>query len=153
MRKIATGLLLLALTACGSAATTPTGSDSTGTGSAPMATSPAATTASGDAPVSATPGTDLLGSTGDLEKNVISLLSATTNSAADSLKLQNKEQVEWPNGGLGCPKPGMMYTEALVPGYKLTFTDGTQTYEVHTDQTGDTAIWCDNGEPKSLGTS
>jgi hypothetical protein len=25
----------------------------------------------------------------------------------------------WPDGSLGCPKPGMMYTQALVDGYQV----------------------------------
>lgn len=27
--------------------------------------------------------------------------------------------VTWPNGALGCPEPDMMYTQALVPGYRI----------------------------------
>lgn len=27
--------------------------------------------------------------------------------------------VTWPDGSLGCPEPGMMYTQALVPGHQL----------------------------------
>ena len=27
--------------------------------------------------------------------------------------------VTWPDGALGCPEPGMMYTQALVPGYRI----------------------------------
>ena len=27
--------------------------------------------------------------------------------------------VTWPDGALGCPQPGMMYTQALVDGYRV----------------------------------
>jgi hypothetical protein len=27
------------------------------------------------------------------------------------------EAVTWPDGALGCPEPGIVYTQALVPGY------------------------------------
>ena len=27
--------------------------------------------------------------------------------------------VTWPNSALGCPEPDMMYTQALVPGYRI----------------------------------
>ncbi|HEX6287586.1 MAG TPA: hypothetical protein VFZ66_00270 [Herpetosiphonaceae bacterium] len=150
MRKLAIGLLLLSLTACGAAGPS-TGSDSTGSAPASTMPSPSASAASGDSSVSGSPGTDLMGSLGELEKNVITALSTEINKPADSLTLQNKEEVEWSNGALGCPKPDMMYTEMIVPGYKLTYSDGTQTYEVHTDRTGQQAIWCDKGDPKPLG--
>jgi len=29
------------------------------------------------------------------------------------------EFVTWPNSALGCPEPDMMYTQALVPGYRI----------------------------------
>lgn len=29
------------------------------------------------------------------------------------------EDVTWPDGSLGCPQPGMSYTQALVPGSRL----------------------------------
>jgi hypothetical protein len=29
------------------------------------------------------------------------------------------EAVTWSDGSLGCPQPGMAYTQALVPGYRV----------------------------------
>ncbi len=43
------------------------------------------------------------------------------------------EQVTWRDGSLGCPKPGMDYTMALVPGYKIVLDAGGRTMEYHTD--------------------
>lgn len=34
----------------------------------------------------------------------------------ESVKLSAARQVTWRSGALGCPQPGMNYTEALVPG-------------------------------------
>ena len=34
----------------------------------------------------------------------------------DSIKLSSANAVTWRSGALGCPEPGKMYTEALVPG-------------------------------------
>jgi hypothetical protein len=162
MRNIAIGLLLLTLTACGGASA-PSGTDSTGsnnttgsapaTGAQPSSMPLASMPAGGDAPVSGAPGGDVMIEVGDLEKTVATMLSTTASKPTESLKLQNREEVEWPNGALGCEKAGMSYTEMIVPGYKLTYSDGSQTYEVHTDRSGQQAVWCDNGEPKSLGNS
>ena len=34
----------------------------------------------------------------------------------DSVKVSSARQVTWRSGALGCPEPGMTYTDALVPG-------------------------------------
>lgn len=34
------------------------------------------------------------------------------------------EAVQWPDGALGCPQPGMMYTQALVDGYQIVVRAG-----------------------------
>jgi len=34
----------------------------------------------------------------------------------ESVVLSGAQRVTWRSGALGCPKPGMMYTDALVPG-------------------------------------
>lgn len=37
----------------------------------------------------------------------------------ESVMLSGARQVTWRSGALGCPKPGMSYTEALVPGAQI----------------------------------
>ena len=37
----------------------------------------------------------------------------------------------WPNSALGCPKPGMSYMQAVVPGYLALLKHGTKQYRVH----------------------
>jgi len=44
-------------------------------------------------------------------------------SAAD-VKVISAEAVNWPNSALGCPKPGLMYTQAIVPGYRIKLEAG-----------------------------
>lgn len=34
------------------------------------------------------------------------------------------QQMEWPDGSLGCPEPGMMYTQAIVNGYWVVIEAG-----------------------------
>ncbi len=36
-------------------------------------------------------------------------------------RLVRAESVTWPDGALGCPAPGITYTQALVPGYQVVF--------------------------------
>lgn len=63
-----------------------------------------------------------------------------TGSDAASLKVALAEEVTWPNGGLGCPAPGRMYTQALVPGYRIRITAGSQTLEYHGGRGGPPAF-------------
>lgn len=39
--------------------------------------------------------------------------------------------VTWPNSALGCPAPDMMYTQALVPGYRIALNAGGERHEYH----------------------
>ncbi len=39
----------------------------------------------------------------------------------------------WPDASLGCPEPGVMYTQAQVRGWVLTFGHNQRIYTYHTD--------------------
>ncbi|MCL1692878.1 MAG: hypothetical protein M3096_04265 [Actinomycetia bacterium] len=41
------------------------------------------------------------------------------------------EDVVWRDGSLGCPQPGMAYTQALEDGYRIELTDGEIVYHYH----------------------
>ena len=47
------------------------------------------------------------------------------------IKVISEEAVTWPDGSLGCPQPGMVYTQALVPGYRIVLQAGEQTLNYH----------------------
>ena len=42
-----------------------------------------------------------------------------TGVARERLEVLVAEAVTWPDGSLGCPEPGMAYTQALVPGFRV----------------------------------
>ncbi len=54
----------------------------------------------------------------------------STTAPAD-IKVISEEAVTWPDGSLGCPQPGMMYTQALVAGYRIVLQAGAQTLNYH----------------------
>src|SRR5690606_19197086 len=37
----------------------------------------------------------------------------------EAIEVVTKEAVEWPNGAMGCPAPGAVYTQAIVPGFRM----------------------------------
>jgi protein SCO1/2 len=59
-----------------------------------------------------------------------------TGVAVDELKATSVERVTWPDGSLGCPEPDMMYTQALVPGYRIHITAGGKLLDYHADTHG-----------------
>jgi hypothetical protein len=64
--------------------------------------------------------------TTDLPAQVRALLAALREDAArrsgaspTDLRIVSVEAVTWADGALGCPQPGRMYTQALVPGHRV----------------------------------
>jgi hypothetical protein len=52
------------------------------------------------------------------------------------LKVLSAEAVTWSDGSLGCPQPGMMYTQALVQGYRVRIQAGGQVLDYHAGRSG-----------------
>jgi hypothetical protein len=57
------------------------------------------------------------------------------------------EAVTFPNGGLGCPEPGMMYTDVLTPGYRVVVEAGGRRYDYRASTRGGAIRWCENPPP------
>ena len=138
----------LLLAACGNAAV-PAGpvSDSQITTTAVVEITPGPTTAASAAPAAASP------VPGSVEAKVAQALGKKIGVDASKLMLTAKAAQEWPDSALGCPAPGMMYSQVVTPGFKLTYSNGAKTYEVHTDQSGDRAVLCQNKQPVELSAS
>ena len=49
-----------------------------------------------------------------------------------SLKLAELERMTWSNGSLGNPQPGMAYTQAEVPGFRMVLESDKESYTYHT---------------------
>jgi hypothetical protein len=47
----------------------------------------------------------------------------------EQLVIVRAEPVVWNDGSLGCPEPGMMYTQVLVNGYWVVIDAGGQKYD------------------------
>ena len=55
--------------------------------------------------------------------------AALAEVARDQLVIVHAESVVWNDGSLGCPEPGMMYTQALVNGYCVVIEAAGRTYD------------------------
>ena len=49
--------------------------------------------------------------------------------AIDGVTLVSAEAVTFPDGSLGCPEPGMAYSQVVTDGYKIVLTAGGKTFD------------------------
>jgi len=59
-----------------------------------------------------------------------------TGRDRSALKVISSEAVTWRDGSLGCPQPGMSYTMALVPGYRIRILAGVELLDYHASRGG-----------------
>lgn len=66
------------------------------------------------------------------------LEDAETRAAAEGedLVVVRAEAVTWNDGSLGCPQPGMIYTQALVDGYWVVLEVGDQQFDYRAATSG-----------------
>jgi len=59
-----------------------------------------------------------------------------TGLKRSQLAVERAEAVTWADGSLGCAEPGMNYTMALVPGYRIRVRAGEQVLDYHASRRG-----------------
>ncbi len=64
-------------------------------------------------------------------ERAISDLADRLEIDANEIELVEAQFVTWPDGALGCPEPGMMYTQALVPGYRVRLVANGNSHHYH----------------------
>ena len=58
-------------------------------------------------------------------------LASRLGIEVDAITVKEARSVQWGSGALGCPKPGMSYTQALVPGLLVKLETGGMLYRYH----------------------
>jgi hypothetical protein len=58
------------------------------------------------------------------------------------------ERVTWRDGSLGCPQPGMAYTQALIPGWRIELAVGSTSVIYHASEQG-RVVHCPPGRAKA----
>jgi hypothetical protein len=104
---------------------TPTSADAAPGTAAPeesMSTPPPETVAPGATPAP---------QPGDRELAVADL-AAKLSVSPDAITVKVLEPTDWPDAGLGCPQPGMMYGQVITPGYRIVLEVDGKSYEYHT---------------------
>jgi hypothetical protein len=62
------------------------------------------------------------------------------------ISLVEAKEVTWSDGSIGCPQPGMMYAQVLMPGYLIKFKYDEREFEYHAGR-GGSPIYCKNPLP------
>ena len=63
-------------------------------------------------------------------------LAARLDVELDAVNLSGARPVTWRSGALGCPEPGMNYTQALVPGVLIFLRVGNEVHGYHAKHGG-----------------
>lgn len=69
-----------------------------------------------------------------------------------AIEVISAEAVTWSDGALGCPLPDQMYTQALVPGYRVVLDVGGEEMSFHAAEGGEFAYCADPQPPAEGGT-
>ena len=75
-----------------------------------------------------------------------------TGIAPDALVLVEAQAVTWSDGSLGCPLPDRMYTQALVPGFRVRLRGPAGLLDYHAS-VGGALVLCPAGRSVEPGRS
>lgn len=70
-------------------------------------------------------------------------LATRLGMGIEAIKISGATHVNWRSGALGCPKPGMSYTEALVAGIWINLRVDNTVYRYHAAANGQ-PFYCPN---------
>lgn len=72
-------------------------------------------------------------------------LATRLGADAAEFEIVLAERLTWPDGSLGCPEPGAVYTQALVEGYRVIVGHSGRVYAYHAAGDGEPFL-CPSGE-------
>lgn len=142
--KVLTAALLLALVqACGDPTTDPGQATSTSHG-------PTSTTSRFPKPTARITTTTIPPVTGEVPQDMLEPVLEDAAGRADvavgDLEVIRSQAMVWPDGALGCPRPGEAYIQVIIPGYWVEITGPGGPYDYRLDDRGNFRI-CDRTLP------
>jgi heat shock protein HslJ len=81
-------------------------------------------------------------STDDVVSRALADLAERLDIDADAIRVVEAGRVTWSDGSLGCPEPGVAYTEALVDGWRVILEHGGARFSYHAGPDGEPFL-CD----------
>ena len=87
-----------------------------------------------DEPQIPTSGSPIVGQVpAELLDDTIADLAERLEISADEITIVQAHAVEWNDGSLGCPQPGLMYIQVITPGFRVVLLAKDQMFDYHTD--------------------
>ncbi len=80
-------------------------------------------------------------------------LAARLGIAAGEARVVIAEARQWNDGSLGCPQPGVMYTQAIVPGYRVVLEHAGRRYDYRASERGYFTLCGEPALPRPPGTA
>ena len=116
-----------------------TGCTGSSTGASPAASTPGASSAPSGPAASANPTVPA-----DVLDPIVN--DAATRAGVDqtTVTVTAATARTWPNGALGCPEPGVMYTQAVVTGWQVVVEAGGTPYDYRSSGAGRSRL-CSSG--------
>jgi hypothetical protein len=72
----------------------------------------------------------------ELLERMVADLAQRLDVENDAISLVIAQSVTWSDGSLGCPQPDMLYTQALVPGYRVVLAAAARQYDYRASSRG-----------------
>jgi hypothetical protein len=63
---------------------------------------------------------------------ILAALEKLTGASRDDFQVIRAQETIWPDGALGCPQPGMIYTQAQEAGYRVVLAHAGRHYDYRT---------------------
>jgi hypothetical protein len=98
---------------------------------------PLATPGAGAYPYPVAPGTPPAAQGQPVDAAMLGLvkqdLAKRLSVTVDQITVVSATSTDWPDSSLGCPQPGMAYSQIVTPGYHIVLSQGQKQYDYHTD--------------------
>lgn len=82
----------------------------------------------------------------DIEDAAVAAAAEHAGVDPSEVHIVQASHVTWPDGSLGCPEPGSVYTQALVPGWWIILDAGGKTVDVRATDNGSAKV-CEGFRP------
>ena len=79
----------------------------------------------------------------DIARLAAETLAGELTINVNEIEVDTVRAVEWRDTSIGCPQPGMSYTQALVPGVRVILEHGGELYHYH-GTAADNLSYCEN---------